>query len=134
VSIILKALDREIEFFEGLVEDKSFDRDLSIQSLEIYSDIKKSLTPYKNDIIRMNVIEGMRDLSKADSLSRSLLDDFISVNDAFYVLDFAQAEAAIHALLAESLTLSEDELANELFTMSMTCNPVYIKEMVASSV
>jgi hypothetical protein len=134
VSTILKALDREIEFFEGLIEDELFNKQLAEDSLEVYLDIKKSLTPYTNDIIRINVIAGMRDLAKPDSLSVSLLDDFICVNEAFYILDFAQAETALHSIMADSSLTSEDDLANELFNMSMTCNPVYIKEMVASHV
>jgi hypothetical protein len=129
VSQLLEALDREIEFFEDvMVNAKAYSESYNADACAlVYLSVKDTVQEYTNDIERINAIANLASTLALGSLCCALLNDFLAVNEAHYVLNYPQTVQVVKTLKG----LSYDELADKLFEMSMTCDPEYLKEILA---
>lgn len=124
MSLVLEALDREIEFFE-------FFEDVMVSRVDsaalIYQSIKDKVSMYTNDIERISAIEELSESLVFGTAGCDLLDEFLTVNTANYVLNYQQTVQAVKTLKG----LDYDGIANEMYSMSMTCDPTHLKEILA---
>ena len=129
---VLAAIGREIEFFKDCLDmaTSPTQSEFATIALRMYNDLSVTLEYSNNDIARIHTIKDIMAASPS-SQCKALLADFIKVHDPVYKLDYADAEAAICAILAQSGATTEAEVGDTLFNMSMTCKPEYIKEIVA---
>ncbi len=140
MSLVIAALDREIEFFEDAATDSSTDvtyeqeASLLYQSITyeqeaslFYQSIKDTLESCTNDIERMDIITELAATLALGTVGYELLNDFVEVYQSHYILDYAQAVQVTKTLKG----LGYDALADKLFSLSMTCDPEYLKEILA---
>lgn len=129
---VLAAIGREIEYFESVVTfTDSFTESYNAKhAIDMYTSVLELAEKDNNDVARMlTVIEYTKNLP--ESQDKAVLEDFINCNEAYYQLDYEQARGAISSILGQSGARTEAEVGDCLFAMSMSCDPKYIKEIIA---
>ena len=128
MSLLLRSIERELAFQSSAVDFAVSEDDSSHASIGVatYEALQRAISSCNNDLERMvEIIKFHEEITCVVSIS--IMTDFISVNKPYYDLTHCQATQVINTLD----TTDYDEVADKLFTLSMTIEPNKIKEILA---
>lgn len=130
MSLVIEALDREIEFFEDVMGKATSDEESgrADASALVYLSVKDRVHGYTNDIERIAAVEELADTLAFGTAGCDLLNDFIEVNKPHYALNYCQV---VHVVKTLPNSISYDDIADSLYSMSMSCDPIHLKEILA---